>query len=173
MDLQYPIGRVDLPETVDMTHIRRWIEDMELAPQHLREAVRGLSESQLDTPYRPGGWTVRQVVHHLPDSHAQAYLNFRLGLAQDRPVANSAPINEWASMPDSIAGEIEPSLALFDGLQARWVLLLKTLSRSDFDRAIHSPDRGDRSLATLLAIYAWHGKHHVTHITALRHRMGW
>lgn len=173
IDLQYPIGRPELPEKVERLHIEPWIADMAAAPERLRLAVAQLTEEQIDTPYRPGGWTVRQVVHHLPDSHMNAYVSFRLGLTEDRPVLKSANVDAWAQLPDCKIADIQMSLDLFAALQERWVTLLQSLTASDFDRMVGTEARGDRSLATLLGIYAWHGKHHVAHIMSLRDRMGW
>ncbi|MCY0874715.1 MAG: putative metal-dependent hydrolase [Firmicutes bacterium] len=173
MDVKYPIGRPVLPEQVDMSHVATWIEDVEQAATHLARAVKGLTEEQLDTPYRPEGWTVRQVVHHLPDSHMMAYVNFRLGLTQDKPQVQAVDVDAWTALQDCLHGPIEPSLTLFAGLQARWALLLHSLSEPEFHRTIITGGGGERSLWMLLAIYAWHGQHHVAHIASLRERMGW
>lgn len=173
INLQYPIGRPDLPEKVERQHIEGWITEMAAAPEHLRQAVAGFTQEQIDTPYRPGGWTVRQLVHHLPDSHMNTYVSFHLGLTEDGPLLKSINVDAWARLPDCKTADIEMSLDLFAALQARWVNLLKGMSDSDFERTVRTEARGDRSLATLLGIYAWHGKHHVAHIMSLRDRMGW
>ena len=172
-DLSYPIGRVQLPETIQLSNIESWIEDVRQSPLQLRRAVTDLSREQLDTPYRPGGWTVRQVVHHLPDSHMNTYANFRLALTEENPQARQADVNVWAQLADSRTGDIQTSLEFFEGLQLRWADLMQTMSFEDFQRTLEFASRGKRSLATLLGIYAWHGRHHVAHITELRRRMGW
>lgn len=172
-DLSYPIGRFQAPEVITKATIDSWIYDVRQAPAFLRKAVTGLDAKQLDTPYRPGGWTVRQVVHHLPDSHMATYLNFRLGLTESNPMARSGDVNAWAELPDSRTGDIQPSLLFFEGLQLRWVTLMESMGLQDFERTIEFPQRGSRPLSTLLGIYAWHGRHHVAHITGLRERMRW
>lgn len=173
MDLQYPIGRPQFPEVITMEHIQAWIDDIEQAPKALCDAVDGLSSEQLDTPYRPEGWTVRQVVHHLPDSHMVTYLNFRTALCQDGAPMKSADVNGWAALVDSLTADVAMSVQLFTSLHQRWVALMKSMDQSDFDKAVVSAKGTPRSLVQLLGIYAWHGKHHVAHITSLRERMGW
>ncbi|QSO52206.1 putative metal-dependent hydrolase [Alicyclobacillus curvatus] len=173
MDLNYPIGKPQLPETMDDTVIESWITDVEMSPLLLRQAVTGLDESQLDTPYRPDGWTVRQVVHHLADTHLHTYTNFKHALTEDNPPIKPIDINAWAALPDSISGNIEMSLLMFQGIQSRWAMLLRSMSRQDFERTFEHPRGGPRNLGTILGVYAWHGKHHTAHITNLRERMGW
>lgn len=172
-DLSYPIGKVQLPEVIEMSNLESWIEDVRQAPVLLRDAVANLTEEQLNTPYRPEGWTVRQVVHHLPDSHMNTYLNFRLALTANTPAARTADVNAWAQWEDCQRGDIEPSLQTFEGLQLRWANLMQTMSMADFRRTLEFTGRGERTLAAMLGIYAWHGKHHVAHIAALRSRMNW
>lgn len=173
MDLQYPIGRPNLPEAITKEYIDRWIAKVEQAPSQLRNAVYGLSKEQLDTPYRPGGWTVRQVVHHLADTHINTYLNFRHALTEDNAVMRTTDINRWSNLNDSVQGDIDPSLNLFESVQQRWSILLKGLSLSEFERTILHPSGEHRALWRLLGVYAWHGEHHTAHITALRDRQGW
>lgn len=176
VDMRYPIGRAELPGKVEMHHIERWIQDLAEAPTLLRQAIADLKDDQLDTPYRPEGWTVRQVVHHLPDSHMNAYISFRLGLTEDNPTIRTSNVDAWANLSDSKEGKIQISLDLFSALQERWVMLLKGIDVIDFERKIQTLSRGEqkeRNLSTLLGIYAWHGKHHVAQILALRERMGW
>jgi uncharacterized damage-inducible protein DinB len=173
MDLQYPIGRFawsgeNSPE--DRLH---YIEEIEQAPAHLRAAVAGLSDDQLDTPYRPGGWTVRQVVHHVPDSHLNSYVRFRLALTEDEPTIKPYNESDWAELTDARTAPIELSLALLESLHRRWVALLRTMTRGNFARQFRHPELGVVSLDRNLALYAWHGRHHVAHITGLRERMGW
>jgi uncharacterized damage-inducible protein DinB len=149
-----------------------WIEEISAAPQHMREAVAGLSDSQLDTPYRPEGWTVRQVVHHVPDSHMNCWVRFKCALTEDEPAIKTYDEARWAELPDS-KGPIEVSLSLLEGLHTRWIELLDPLSEAQFHRTFVHPELGVRTLDQTLSLYAWHGRHHVAHITHLRDRMGW
>jgi uncharacterized damage-inducible protein DinB len=140
----------------------------------LRAAVTGLTDAQLDTPYRPGGWTVRQVVHHVPDSHMNAYTRFKLALTEDVPTIKPYDEAKWAELDDSKSKMVEHSLALLEALHARWVFLLERLKPADFDRKLNHPEwDAPMTLDMLLALYAWHGKHHVAHVTELRKRSGW
>src|SRR5689334_911205 len=173
MDLQYPVGRFVWPETVSPQDRRRYIDEIEQAPRNLRAAVAGLSEQQLDTPYRPGGWTVRQVVHHVADSHMNSYVRFRLALTEQEPTIKPYDQSLWAELADARTAPVEPSVALLESLHRRWVLLLRSLSPADFGRQFHHLELGVLSLDKNLALYAWHGRHHVAHITSLRERMGW
>jgi len=138
----------------------------------MRAAVAGLTEEQLDTPYRSGGWTVRQVVHHVPDSHMNSYVRFKLALTEEEPLITPYDEALWAKLADS-AAPIEGSVELLDGLHRRWVSLLQSMSEGDFGRSFRHPELGLVRLEQNLALYSWHSKHHVTHITALRDRMGW
>ena len=173
MDLQYPIGRFEFPREVSGQDRERFIREIAETPAHLRAAVTGLSPEQLDTPYRPGGWTVRQVVHHVPDSHMNSYIRFRLALTEEEPTIKPYDQTRWAELADSRTVRIETSLALLESLHERWVLLLRSLSPSDLRRQFLHPELGVVSLEKNLALYAWHGRHHVAHITSLRERMGW
>jgi uncharacterized damage-inducible protein DinB len=179
-DLSYPIGK--FPEwgpsdkqELEITGARRnqFIDDIATAPAALRAAVSGLSNEQLDTPYRPGGWTVRQVVHHLPDSHMHAYIRFKLALTEDEPTIKPYNQQLWAELSDAKTADIEMSLKLFEGLHQRWVRLLRSMKPEDFQRKFIHPESGVNVLDRTLQMYAWHGKHHVAHITSLRKRMGW
>lgn len=144
------------------------------APDQLRAAVAGLSPAQLDTPYRPNGWTVRQVVHHLPDSHLNAYTRIKLALTEEEPTIKPYEEARWAELPDARTGPVELSLALLEFLHQRWLLLLRNLAAADFARQFRHPEHGRMfALDEALALYAWHGEHHVAHITSLRRRMGW
>jgi len=172
MDLRYPIGPFVPPGPLSPDLRAQAIATIAETPARLRGAVDGLSEAQLDTPYRPGGWTVRQVTHHVPDSHLNAYIRFKLGLTEERPTIRPYDQAAWANLPDS-RDPIAPSLDLLDGLHARWVRLLRTMGAADFARRLHHPESGEMSLDDLLALYAWHGPHHVAHITSLRQREGW
>jgi uncharacterized damage-inducible protein DinB len=170
--LRYPIGRFTLA-TSNLPGVRATqIETLRLLPERLRAAVNGLSDSQLDTVYREGGWTVRQVVHHVADSHANAYIRFKLALTEDWPVIKPYREAGWAKLADSRL-PIEVSLALTAALHERWVALLESLVEDDFQRGYTHPEMGRVSLATALAMYEWHSLHHTAHITSLRARQGW
>jgi uncharacterized damage-inducible protein DinB len=173
MDLRYPIGPFKFDGGISADGRRRLIDEIEQAPAKLRAAVHGLSAEQLDTPYRSGGWTVRQLVHHLPDSHVNAYTRFKLALTEQEPVIKPYEQDRWAELSDARTAPVELSLALLESLHRRWVLLLRSLTAADFARTFKHPEMGVVSLDKNLALYAWHGKHHVAHITALRERMAW
>ncbi len=172
-DLRYPIGRFERTDHVNAAQRATWIDAVAAAPAKLRRAVAGLSDAQLDTPYRPGGWTVRQVVHHVPDSHLNAYVRFRLGLTEDAPTITTYDEARWAELPDARTLPPAVSLSLLETLHERWVTLLHGLDDEQFSRTITHPEMGQLPLDVLLALYAWHGAHHVAHITALREREGW
>jgi len=167
-DLQYPIGRFKAPVVVEPLQLEQWIDEIAATPGLVREAVGGLSVEQLDTPYRAGGWTGRQVVHHLADSHLNAYVRFRLALTEDEPMIKPYDESRWAELSDARSAPIEPSLELLDGLHARWVSLMRNLSPADWRRRFRHPQRDVLSLAHDAGLYAWHGRHHVAHIMALR-----
>jgi len=171
-DLRYPIGPFDPAARVDPSEYGRLIDEIEQTPAELRSTVSGLTDAQLDTPYREGGWTVRQVVHHLPDSHMNAYVRMRLALTEERPVIRPYDEKRWAELPDSRL-PVEVSLVLLEALHRRWVALLRSLTAQDYERRFVHPDLGELDLAWLLRHYAWHGRHHGAHITTLRRRMGW
>jgi hypothetical protein len=172
-DLRYPIGEFVFPEQFDRDDRARAIDRIDGLPTLLRTAVRGLDDRQLDTPYREGGWTVRQVVHHVPDSHLNAYVRSKLALTEDHPTIRPFFVARWAELPDS-AGPIGGSLDLLEHLHRRWVGLLRALPDSSFARTFLHPE-GNRlfTLDRLVATYAWHGEHHLAHITSLRARSGW
>jgi len=171
-DLRYPIGRLVRPESLSPEERKKAIATIAATPGKLRAAVEGLSDAQLDTPYRPGGWTVRQVVHHVPDSHANAYVRFKLALTEDEPTIRPYLEDRWAKLPDS-AGPIEVSLDLLERLHERWVGVLAAITPEEWARTYRHPESGVHKLDALLATYAWHGPHHVAHITSLRQRHGW
>jgi uncharacterized damage-inducible protein DinB len=173
MDLSYPIGRFEWPESVTPEMRARFIGEIEAAPSWYRAAVQGLTPTQLDTPYRPDGWTVRQVVHHVADSHLHSCIRFRLALTEDQPTIKPYDQAKWAELPDARTAPAETSLQLIDGLHQRWVVLLRSMSDADFARSFLHPERGVMRLDTTLAMYAWHNRHHRAHITGLRERMGW
>jgi len=172
-DLRYPVGEFRFPKSVSAEDLTRFIEQIADTPARMRAAIAGLAEDQLDTPYRPGGWTVRQVAHHVPDSHINSYTRFRLALTEDEPVIKPYEESRWAELADARGMPVEPSLVLLESLHARWVPLLRSLSGADWKRSFRHPELGLVSLENNAALYAWHGRHHVAHITALRERMGW
>jgi uncharacterized damage-inducible protein DinB len=173
-DLRYPIGPFQYQGEPEQRLREQWIEEIAAAPASLRSIVLGLSPQQLDTPYRPQGWTVRQVVHHVPDSHLNAYTRFKLALTEDVPVIRPYEEARWAELPDARTAPIDWSLNLLENLHHRWVLLLRQLSPADFRRRFMHPEQGRPfELQESLALYAWHGRHHVAHIGSLRRRMGW
>ncbi len=172
-DLRYPVGRFAAPDEITPEHRIQWILEIEQTPARLREAVAGLAPAQFATPYREGGWTVRQVVHHIFDSHVNSYVRFKLALTEPEPTIKPYDEAAWAKLADTEAVDPEVSLALLDGLHTRWVALLKALTPTDFARTLRHPEMGLLTLDQMLGLYAWHGRHHVAHITNLRQRLGW
>jgi uncharacterized damage-inducible protein DinB len=173
-DFRYPIGTFAYAGALTAAGRDACITRIAATPAKLRAAVNGLSDTQLETPYRPGGWTVRQVVHHVPDSHLNAYTRFRLALTETTPTIRPYEEALWAELPDARSAPVEISLGLLDALHLRWVLLLRQLETEDWSRAfIHPGNRREMTLDETLAMYAWHGEHHAAHVTALRARMGW
>lgn len=170
--LAYPIGKFDLAAPFTAADRRAALADVAALPARFRVAVCGLSDEQLDTPYRPGGWTVRQVAHHLPDSHLNAYTRFKLALTEDEPVIKTYEEHLWAELPDSRL-PIEPSLALLDGLHRRWTALLESLTDAQWQRRLRHPEFGNIGLHPYVGLYAWHGRHHTAHVAHLREREGW
>ena len=174
VDPRYPTGRfhsVDRPLTDEERRTR--VDAIEAHPANMRAAVSGLSEEQLDTPYRDGGWTVRQVVHHLVDSHVNSYVRFKLALTEDKPTIKAYDESVWAELPDAKEGPVEGSLAILDALHARWVSMLRRMTPDQFRRTLHHPEIGDITVDFLLEIYGWHCPHHEAHITQLRSAQGW
>jgi uncharacterized damage-inducible protein DinB len=168
-DLRYPIGRFAFIPDPTPEQRAAWIRSIADAPGQLRKAVSGLSDSQLDTPYRPEGWTLRQVVHHVPDSHLNAYVRLKLALTEDAPTIKPYDEAKWAALPDSRETPIEVSLALLDALHRRWVTLLRAMTPADFARAFVHPEHGrSMPLDMVLALYAWHGKHHLGHVKSVK-----
>jgi uncharacterized damage-inducible protein DinB len=149
------------------------IHTLKMLPGRLRTAVAGLSDAQLDTPYREGGWTLRQVVHHVADSHTNSYVRFKLALTEDWPTIKPYDEAAWANLADSRWLPVEVSLAMIEGLHTRWVGLLESLSDADFQKGFEHPEMGRQNLAKVLALYDWHSRHHTAHITGLRQRQGW
>ena len=171
-DLRYPVGPFVKPESSTAEQRAAWIAEIAATPAHARAAVAGLSEAQLNTPYREGGWTVRQVVHHLGDSHMVAFSRMKFALTEENPPLRGYNEARWAELPDYTA-PVEVSLALLDALHARWVRVWQSLSETQMRRTFDHSSSGSTRLHEQLAHYAWHGRHHVAHITALRDRMGW
>ena len=172
-DQRYPIGKFTYDGPPNNQQRQELIDDIEQTPTALRAAVSGLSPQQIETPYREGGWTVRQVVHHLPDSHMNAFIRFKLALTEDEPTIKPYEQQLWADLPDIKATPVETSLALLEALHIRFVCLLRGLNPQDWKRTFRHPELGIMPLEKNLALYSWHGRHHVAHITELRKRMGW
>ncbi len=172
-DLRYPIGKHNVRGPIDAANVKAAIRDIRELPDRLAAAVAGLNDKQLDTPYRPGGWTLRQVVHHLPDSHLNAYVRMRLALTEDVPVIKTYDEERWAELADARTLGVDPSLSLLRGLHGRWVSLLEGLSSAEFERELIHPEAGKFSIAQLTGLYGWHSRHHVAHITSMRTRSGW
>jgi len=172
-DLRYPVGKFSFPDAVSPGDRLTFVGGIAETPANLRTAIGGLSEEQLDTPYRSGGWTVRQVVHHFADSHLNSYTRFRLALTEDQPTIKPYREDRWAELPDARTGPVEVSLTLLECLHARWVDLLRSLTDAEWKRTFRHPELGPISLEQNAALYAWHGRHHVAHILNLRERMGW
>lgn len=171
--LRYPIGRFRAREGLTAEDRRKLIDDIAAMPADLRSAVEGLTADQLDTPYRPGGWTVRQVVHHLPDSHMNGYIRFKLAVTEDRPTIKPYDEAAWAELPDGRDDDNETSLALLDALHRRWARFLRSMDEADFQRELRHPEIGLVTLEHYLQLYAWHGRHHLAHIGRLKDRSGW
>jgi hypothetical protein len=173
-DLRYPIGKFDRNKGPNTPEERKkLIDNIAEAPEQLKQAVTGLNGKQLETPYREGGWTVRQVIHHLADSHMNAYVRYKLALTEDNPTIKPYKEAAWAELADSRVTPIDVSLALLDNLHARWVVLLRSLKAEDWERTLMHPEAGLMSLDTMVRMYAWHGAHHLAHITGLRKRNNW
>ncbi len=172
-NLRYPIGRFSPPASSNPEMRAAQIQTLRQLPERLRAAVAGLRDAQLDTPYRDGGWTVRQTVHHIADSHANAFVRFKLALTEDWPTIKAYNEAAWAELADGRTLPVEISLQWIGGLHARWTALLESLTEEDFQRGYVHPAMGRQNLAAALALYEWHSRHHTTHITALRTRMGW
>ena len=172
-DLRYPIGRLVIRNTLDEAERAAGIEALAEAPAKLEVALRGLDDSQLDTPYRPDGWTVRQLVHHLADSHINSYTRIRLALTEEEPTIRPYDEKAWAELDDSRNAPVEPSLSILRGLHYRMVRLFRCLGPADFARKMHHPEVGPLTLDGIVWMYSWHSRHHVAHITRLRERQGW
>lgn len=172
-DPRYPLGPFVRPAAVTPEQRAEWVAEIAATPAALRAAVAGLDDAQLDTPYREGGWTVRQLVHHLPDSHLNAYLRFKWATTEDTPAIKAYDEKGWAELADSRTADSELSLVLLEALHGRWVAFLHLLGDADWRREFVHPKHGPMTLEVTAAMYAWHGRHHVAHITELRRRQGW
>ena len=173
IDPRFPVGKFTRAAVLTPADRQVCIAELSQLPANIKAATRGLTPEQLDTPYRDGGWTVRQVVHHVADSHMNAFVRMRLGATENNPPAKAYNEKIWAEQADSRTAPIECSLALLDGLHQRWTLWLGSLPAETFDRTVMHSEKGPMSLDTLLQLYAWHSRHHVAHITSLRSRHGW
>ena len=172
-DLRYPVGKFERIENIDDSLRSQFLKTIEELPSKLREAVEGLSEQQLETQYRPEGWTVKQVVHHVADSHANSLIRFKLALTEDTPTIKPYMEDRWAELADSKHAPIEISLNQIESIHARWSLILQAMSVEDFDRNMFHPEHGEVSLNYMLSLYDWHCKHHLGHITKLKERNNW
>lgn len=172
-DLRYPIGHYDASQPVDAGKLGQFIRSIANLPSRLRAAVKDLDEEQLDTPYRPGGWTIRQVIHHLPDSHLNGYTRQKLALTEDRPTIKPYDEAAWAEPHDARFSPPEVSLLLLEALHQRWVLFMSSLTEQQLERTFIHPVNGEQTLRQHIGLYAWHGEHHLAHITELKKRRGW
>src|ERR1700674_5747379 len=172
MDPRYPIGKMEMPKEISAAKRQQAIESIAATPKNLREAVRGLTDAQLDTPYRDGGWTVRQVVHHVPDSHMNAYVRMKLAVTEDEPAIKVYEEARWAELPEARTAPVGLSLDLLDALHRRWCAFLRTLPDSDFQKTYRHPELGVFPVDAALALYAWHGKHHIAHVQLVVSRSG-
>ncbi len=171
--LRFPIGRFELDPQPTRAKHKGWIDQIGRVPGELRALVQDLSERQLDTPYRPDGWTVRQVVHHLADSHLNAYVRTKLALTEEEPTIKPYDEAAWAELPDGSTSPIESSMSLLEALHARWVAALRALDEDAFKRTLNHPEHGVITIGWIVQSYAWHGQHHIAHVNTLRDKMGW
>ncbi len=173
MDLRYPIGKFQVTEHSTEEQRRKRIASIAEAPKRFRAAVAGLSDAQLETPYREGGWTVPQVIHHVADSHMNAYIRTKWALTESEPTIKPYDEKSWAELEDAKRAPLEPSLVLLDSLHDRWTRFLRSLRPDDYARTFRHPEHGLRTVDWAVQLYEWHGRHHAAHITALRQRQGW
>ncbi len=173
MDPRYPIGKFQRPASLDRAAVDAAITTIAETPARLRAAIAGLTAAQLDTPYRDGGWTVRQLVHHVPESHINAYTRCKLALTEDEPTIKPYEEGLWAKLPDIQPTPVDVSLTMLDALHARWVILLRALQPGQWQRTFRHPESGVWRVDELAALYAWHGSHHVAHVTTLRQQRAW
>jgi uncharacterized damage-inducible protein DinB len=173
MDPRYPVGNFEMPAPVTPAQRQRAMDEIAATPAKFRAAAKGLNDSQLDTPYREGGWTVRQLVHHVPDSHLNAYVRLKLALTEEKPTIKPYDQEAWANLADSKSTPIEVSLTLLSTVHDRWDRLWRSLKPEHFARVLVHPEHGERTVDWLLFLYEWHGRHHTAHITELRKQKGW
>ncbi|MEO5570834.1 MAG: YfiT family bacillithiol transferase [Bacteroidia bacterium] len=172
--LKYPTGKYTPPEKIKKSEVKRWIREIDKLPKRLKDTVKSLSEVQLDTPYRDGGWTVRQTIHHLADSHMNAYSRFRLALTEENPTIKPYMEAKWAELIDAKTAPVKYSLDLLKNLHKRWVMLLKTLDKDQLKKTYFHPDKNaDQKLDGVIGLYAWHSNHHLAHIENLKKKMNW
>jgi uncharacterized damage-inducible protein DinB len=171
-DLRYPVGEFD--KNIEITPEKRseFIEIIKDLPKKMAQAVEGLSDEQLDTPYRPEGWTLRQTVHHVADSHINSVCRFKLAMTEENPTIRPYFEDRWAELSDSKM-PVDVSLKILEGIHRRWAVLLESLTDEDFQKTLIHPESGEFTIEKLLALYAWHSRHHTAHITKLRERRGW
>jgi len=164
--LKYPIGQFMMPEIFDESLAKIWISEIEALPEQIKHATANLSDEELDRTYRPNGWTLKQVIHHIPDSHMNAYIRFKQAMTEDTPIIRPYYEEHWAETEEAKNGDIQMSVSLLTALHKRWVAFLKTLNVEDYQRKyIHPAHKKELTLANMLGMYAWHGKHHLAHIT--------
>ena len=171
--LKYPIGKYQVEEASDKASVNKWIKEIETLPKKLKAAVKGFNARQLNTPYRPEGWTVRQVIHHIADSHMNAYIRFKLALTEDKPMVKPYDEKLWSELPDINLVDVKVSLDLIKALHKKWSTLLKELDENDLNREFIHPESGTKKLRETIGNYAWHGNHHLGHITSLKERLKW
>lgn len=172
-ELKYPVGKAQIETGLSEARRNDLIAQIAAAPANLRKAVKGLTQQQIDTPYRPEGWTVRQVVHHVPDSHMNAFIRFKLALTENNPTIKPYDESQWALLADAKSEDLETSLCLLECVHKRWDLVLRAMSEEDFKRPLVHPENGPMTLEKMLCLYAWHSRHHVAHVTKLREKNGW
>jgi hypothetical protein len=173
MDPRYPIGKFEMPKDINPVLRQTAIAEIADTPSKMRAATKGLTDAQLETPYREGGWTVRQLVHHVPDSHINAYIRLRFALTETEPTIKPYAEDIWANLEDAKNAPVEVSLTLLDALHDRWARLLRSLKPDQYARTLIHPEHGVRTVDWLLFLYAWHGRHHTAHITELRKQESW
>lgn len=171
-DLRFPVGKFEKVEVTEELR-QQFIQTIAGLPKKLRESVKDLNEDQFETPYRPEGWTVKQVVHHIADSHSNSLIRFKLALTEDVPPIKPYLEDKWAELADAKHAPVDLSLSLIDGLHARWTLVLKAMTAADFERKLFHPEHGEVSLNYMLSLYDWHSRHHLAHINSLRERNNW
>ena len=172
--LKYPIGRLRVPENIEESHLKTWQANLRQYPAKLESLIANLTDGQLDTPYRPNGWTVRQLLHHIPDSHTNAYIRFKWALTEGKPLIKAYFEDKWSALPDSLHGDIKPALGLLYAVHARWDLLMKSMSDEDWEKSfIHPETNKELTLKFMLGLYNWHSAHHYAHVERLIQREGW